>query len=255
MNPRTPHHPPRPDGPGISVIVPAYQEEGRLGRLLSQFPPDTRVRLGLQLIVSDGGSTDGTVGIAAAAADVVVENRDGHRQTISEGRNRGADVAGGELLLFLNADVTVGDPEGLIAAVREAFSDPRTVAAGCAVLVDPEEETRFDRWFHTAFNAWCRLLTFLGAGMSRGECQAVRAELFRRVGGYNEALAAAEDYDLFRRLAMRGRIAFLRGVTVFESPRRYRALGYPKVLGMWFVNALSVALGGTSRSREWGPIR
>ncbi|HLB00090.1 MAG TPA: glycosyltransferase [Bacteroidota bacterium] len=246
---------PRPDKPRVSVIVPAFQEESRLGRILSQFPPAFRRRRNVQLIVSDGGSTDRTCEIASGAADVLVENTDGHRQTISEGRNRGADAAGGELLVFLNADVTVDDPDNLLTAARVAFRDRRIVAAICRVLVDPAEETLFDRCFHVGFTWWCRLVTLLGAGMGRGECQIVRAELFRMVGGYNERLAAAEDYDLFRRVGKRGRIAFLRGVTIYESPRRYRALGYPKVLAMWFLNALSVMVKGSSRSKRWDAVR
>jgi hypothetical protein len=83
----------------------------------------------------------------------------------------------------------------------------------------------------------------------------VSAELFRRTGGYNEDLAAAEDYDLFRRLSLKGRIRFLPGVTVYESPRRYRSQGYPRVLWLWFMNAVSVTFTRRSRSREWTPIR
>jgi len=238
-----------------SVVIPSYQEEARIGSILSQFSPGFRKKHRIEVIVSDGGSTDRTREIATPMADMVVEHTEPVRQTISGGRNRGADAARGPLLVFLNADVTISDPEKLFCAATEAFSDPGIVAATCAVLVDPQEETRFDHIFHMCFNAWCRGLLFLRAGMARGECQIVRAELFRRVGGYNEALAAAEDYDLFRRLGGRGRIAFLPGVTVFESPRRYRALGYPRVLASWFLNVLSVTLRGSSRSKEWDPVR
>jgi glycosyltransferase involved in cell wall biosynthesis len=241
--------------PAISVIIPAFQEEGRLPKLLSQLTPDLRDLHGVEVIVSDGGSADGTVAIARAGADVVVEHPEGRRQTIAEGRNRGADVARGRVLVFLNADVTLADPAALFEAVGTAFRDGRLAAASCRVMVDPAEETPFDRRFHTAFNGWCRLVSSLGVGMARGECQAVPAELFRRVGGYNEALAAAEDYDLFRRLARKGRISFLPGVTVYESPRRYRALGYPRVLGLWFINAASVTFRGRARSRDWTPVR
>jgi len=250
--------PSRPDtryGADFSVVIPAYQEESRLGLLLSQFTADVRTKHRIEVIVSDGGSTDRTREIAGGVADTLVEHRESRRQTIAEGRNRGAEGAKGSILVFLNADVTVDDPDRLFAAAAAEFTDPGTVGATCAVRVDPREETRFDRFFHSCFNAWCRGLLAFGAGMGRGECQIVRTELFRSLGGYNEALAAAEDYDLFRRLRRRGRIAYLRGVTVHESPRRYRTLGYPKVLFAWFTNALSVTLTGSSRSKEWRPVR
>lgn len=205
--------------------------------------------------MSDGGSDDRTAAIAAETADRVVVHAGARRQTIAEGRNRGADAARGEVLVFLNADVTLADPEGFFPALRAAFADGRAAAAACRVMVDPAEETRFDRHFHRAFNLWCRLLTAAGFGMGRGECQAFRAELFRRAGGYRETLAAGEDIDLFRRIAGMGPARFLDGVTVHESPRRYRALGYPKVLWFWFANALSVTVRGRARSKEWTPVR
>lgn len=239
----------------LSVIIPSFQEGSRIGKILGQIPVPLRRGLGIEVIVSDGGSTDGTLPLAREGADGVAENPDGHRQTIGEGRNRGADLARGAVLLFLDADVTLPDAGRLFRRVIAAFADGRLAAATCRVMVEPAEATRFDRWFHTCFNAWCRLLTSLGFGMARGEFQAVSAELFRRIGGYNETLAAAEDYDLFRRIARHGRIMFLADVTVYESPRRYRALGYPRVLALWFMNAISVAFRGRAKSREWTAVR
>ncbi len=239
----------------ISVIIPAYQEGTRLTTLLGQISRPLRALHGVEVIVSDGGSTDETLGTARAGADVVVGHTGVRRQTIGEGRNRGADAARGRVLIFLNADVTLADPELFFSRMAEAFRDEPIAAASCRVMVEPSEERPVDRVVHIPFNAWCRLLSWLGAGMARGECQAVSSELFRTIGGYNEALAAAEDYDLFRRIGRKGRVRFLADVTVFESPRRYRALGYPRVLTLWFLNALSVALRGRSLSREWRPVR
>ncbi len=239
----------------ISVIIPALQEGTRLNRLLGQISQPLRALHGIEVIVSDGGSTDETVACAGAGADVVVSHAGPRRQTIGGGRNRGADVARGGVLVFLNADVTLADPALFFRRIGEAFGAEPIAAASCRVMVEPSEERPIDRLVHTPFNAWCRLLSWLGAGMARGECQAVSSELFRTIGGYNEALAAAEDYDLFRRIGRKGRVRFLADVTVFESPRRYRALGYPRVLTLWFLNALSVALRGRSLSREWRPVR
>lgn len=244
-----------PRTPDVSVIIPSFQEEERLPGILARFPRELRRARGIELIVSDGGSTDRTIAIARASADLVVEHAGARRQTIGEGRNRGADAARGRILVFLNADVIPADTGALLDEIVGALDRGGVVAASCRVMVDPAEETRFDRRFHSAFNAWCRFLAALGVGMARGECQAVRAETFRRVGGYDESLAAAEDFDLFRRLAGKGRIRFLHRVTVYESPRRYRSLGYPRVLWLWFVNAASVIFRGRAASREWTAVR
>src|SRR6476660_5703704 len=104
-DPRSPRVPARMPGPPlISVIVPTKHEEKLLQGCLEQFTPQIRARYRLELIVSDGGSTDTTVGIAAAYADYIAVHEEPYRQTIAEGRNRGAALANSELFIFVNAD-------------------------------------------------------------------------------------------------------------------------------------------------------
>ena len=95
----------------------------------------------------------------------------------------------------------------------------------------------------------------LGMGMGRGECHVMRAETFRSSGGYDAALAAGEDYELFLRLHRTGRIAFLREVTVYESPRRYRRYGYARITMLWLLNGLGVLFLKRSMVQEWTPVR
>jgi len=76
----------------ISVVIPTLNEEKLLPAMLRQFTPDLQRSHAIELVVSDGGSTDGTLAIAREQAHVLVENKEGIRQTISIGRNRGAEV-------------------------------------------------------------------------------------------------------------------------------------------------------------------
>jgi glycosyltransferase involved in cell wall biosynthesis len=239
--------------PRLSIIIPTFQEERYLEHIVAQFPAEIRKRCNAELIISDGGSSDNTLAVAHLSADVVVEAK--CAQTIAAGRNAGARCARGEILLFFNADVTIGDPERFLERMAEAVADRSVAAATCPVLVNPGEELLADRLFHRMFNAYCRFLNLLGMGMGRGECHAMRKEVFDRLGGYNEAIVAGEDYEFFLRLRRAGKIAYLKTLVVYESPRRYRASGYFRVSMLWFLNALSVLLWKRSLSRRWTPIR
>lgn len=249
-----------PGGIRGSIVIPTLEEERWLGLLLADLPPERRHRHGLEVIVSDGGSTDGTLAIARALADRVVVHEGPGRQTIAAGRNAGARIARGRVLLFLNADVRLPeDADGFLAALLAAAEEAG--AATCRVGVHPAEATRADRLVLGACDAVYRGMNTLGFGMGRGECHAVRRLVFTAVGGYDERLAAGEDFDLFRRIARWGRrtggarVRFLWEWTVWESPRRYRRRGYPRTLWAWTCNAASVALRGRAVSAAWEPVR
>jgi hypothetical protein len=109
--------------------------------------------------------------------------------------------------------------------------------------------------FHGFYNSYVKILNKAGMGMGRGECHMVRSGIFRSVNGYNESLAAGEDYDLYRRIAKKGKIKFISSLTVYESPRRYRKFGYRKVFGDWTRNSLSVLFRNRSVSSEWEAVR
>ena len=239
----------------ISLVIPAFNEEKLLPQILDQFPPALRAAHDAEIIVSDGGSGDRTAEIASAHGARVVVHDLPHRQTIAEGRNRGAAVARGDVLVFLNADVRVSDPDRFLGEARRLAARADVAGITCVVHVFPEEEILADRLFHLWHNAYVRFLNFIGEGMGRGECQILGAELFARVGGYNPAMVAGEDYDLFRRVRRHGRVVMMPGVTVFESPRRFRKYGYLHILWGWSRNALAVIFRNASSSEEWEAVR
>lgn len=242
----------------ISVIIPVLQEEKLLERTLSVFTPELRAMFALEIIVSDGGSTDGTLEIARRHADKIVCHTGQHRQTIAEGRNCGAAVAEGAILVFLNGDTYPAYPMQFFEAMHywlQSAQQHSEVALACPVHIPPEERLFSDRVFHLLYNSYVRLLNACGIGMGRGECQVIWAEQFRAVGGYNAHIAAGEDFDLYRRLARFGQIRCYSKMLVYESPRRFRRYGYSRVLWSWTVNALSVLIRRKAVSDEWEAVR
>ncbi len=239
----------------VSLIIPTLNEADVLPRTLQGLTPELRARYGVELIVSDGGSADGTADVARSlGARVVAPNAAGH-QTIAAGRNAGASAAQGDVFVFLDADSCPRSWDELFTESLGALKDERVAAATVRVEVDPKERIFADAVGLTFFNLLFLCQNILGFGMGRGNCQVVRASAFRRVGGYDASLTASEDYDLYRRLRKAGRISFLWRVVVYESPRRFRKLGYMRVAWLWGVNWVSVALRHRAVSKVWQRVR
>ena len=239
-----------------SIIIPTLNEEKLLPGLLSQLNGQCfRNKHDIEIIISDGGSNDKTLEIARCKADKVVIHNGPGKQIIAQGRNLGAKSANGEILVFVNGDILFPDVQKFFEYVNRHFINSKYGAMTCMVQVFPEEEIPSDRRFHRFYNGYFKLLNRIGVGMGRGECQIIRKAIFEEMNGYNEKMAAGEDFDLFRRIKKKHDILFTDSIMVYESPRRYRKIGYWGVTWSWLINAFSVVLKDKSISKEWEQIR
>ena len=174
----------------LSIVVPAYNEERLLAGTLAAIRTAAEVfdADGWELIVCDNNSTDRTAEIArAAGARVVFEP---HNQ-ISRARNRGADIATGEWLLFVDADSTPS--RALFADLKEAMQSGRVLGGGSTVAADDDAlSVRAALGF---WNAISRSLRWAAGAFVYCEAAA-----FRAAGGFSEELYASEELDLSGRL-------------------------------------------------------
>jgi glycosyltransferase involved in cell wall biosynthesis len=239
----------------ISVIIPTLNEEKLISNTLGQFTPELKQKFQIEVIISDGGSSDNTINIAESSADLILTANPKKPQNIPIGRNFGAKYASGKYLYFINADTKLEDPDKFFKETLTALSISKIIAVTMNFNVFPAEQKLADKLFHGFYNTYVFLLNKIGMGMGRGECQIVKKEFFNKAGGYNENFPAGEDFDLYRRLKKFGKIKYLRNLTVFESPRRYREQGYTKVFWKWTKNSVSVFLRNKAVSDKWEPVR
>lgn len=176
----------------ISIVVPAFNEERLLAGSLAQISRAAKVFEPLgwksELIVCDNNSTDKTARIAReAGATVVFEPVN----QIARARNRGAAAATGDWLVFIDAD---SHPSAeLFADVAAAIKGGKCLAGGATVKMDSNHRTaRLVVWI---WNSISRSFKFLAGSFIFCE-----AEAFRKIGGFNEKLFAAEELDLTGRL-------------------------------------------------------
>ncbi|MBI5159532.1 glycosyltransferase [Candidatus Micrarchaeota archaeon] len=199
----------------VSVIVPAFNEEKYLGECLKSIAAQ-KTRMGFELIVSDGGSTDKTVRIAEKYADGIVECR---KRGIWIGRNTGARKARGKVLVFVDADTRI--PPNYLDAVHAVLRDERIAGVSCAFRFD--EQTRSLKVIEELSNKYLLLKGSIGRGEILGFNNAVRAETFWRVGGFPDR--PLEDGALAKELLRVGSVVFLPEPRVITSSRRMKKGG------------------------------
>ncbi len=213
----------------ISVVIPALDEGGAIARALesTQAP-------GVERIVVDGGSRDGTPSRAAAlGAERVIESAPGRARQLDAGYR----AAHGDALLFLHADTRLDT--GWDKALRRALADPR--AAGGAF------ELRFDseRPAYRAIEWGARWRARLGLPYGDQGLFARRAVL-EGAGGIPD-VPIFEDLDLARAIRRAGRLVLL-DCRAHTSPRRYERSGLLRTVARNNL-ALAAWLLGLERSR------
>ncbi len=196
----------------LAVIVPTLDEERAIRPCLAAVGDEP----GVEVVVSDGGSTDATVALARAEFPraIVVTGPAGRGAQL----NRGAAAAASDayVFLFLHADCRL--PAGWAAAVRAALAEPG-VALGCFRLhTEPLPQGRGG----TLARGWWRLLDLRGRGFGRpygDQALFVRREVFAAVGGF-PAIPLMEDVEFVRRCLRHGRLARL-PLAVRTTARRF----------------------------------
>lgn len=186
----------------VTVIMPVLNEARLIERRL-----DELAQLGFDdVIVVDGGSTDGTNQLVRNAKLVI--SPPGRATQL----NAGAAVAKGEVLLFLHADVEL--PRDARSQLEDVLADDSVIAGAFRTCTIADRPTRLGPLLHLA-----DLRSRLSALPYGDQALFVRTDVFRRVGGF-PSLPLMEDLALSQRLSRAGRIRIARA-SVRVSGRRF----------------------------------
>lgn len=197
--------------PKISVIIPTLNEAPRLKKLLPQLLAIPQ----LEIIVSDGGSSDATEAVAQEFGVIFVSGPAGRGKQL----NRGAKIARGDILFFLHADSQV-DPS--------CFSQLQQVIAtgrqwGCFTLAF-DDPGLFFNW--VAWASSMRVRLFSSCYGDQGIF--CHREFFQSLGGFPD-YPFLEDLS-FSRQARKIQKASLLKATIITSSRRFKQNGLLKTL-------------------------
>ncbi len=201
----------------ISVIIPALNEAGGILSCLDSVKTQQDE---FELIVADGGSTDGTVEVVLPHARVIHS-----RQGRAIQMNSGARHASGDVFLFLHADSCL--PPGGFPLLERALADPRIVGGTFMLRFNsPRLLLRLIAFF-TRFKF--RYFHYGDQGIF------VRRPVFEQLSGFSE-ISFMEDVDFLQRLHRTGRVTLLKQ-PITTSARRFLERG---VLRQQLINIILV---------------
>ncbi len=213
-------------GSFLTVVIPSLNEENYIHRAIS-----SATDRDVEVIVADGGSTDGTVSLAESLGARVIHCPLGRARQ----QNCGAAAAKGENLLFLHADTRL--PEGYVTQVFETLMAPGPVMGAFRFKTDFSSPLmRLVEWVTHLRSRYLKL--------PYGD-QAIFMEkqIFEKAGGF-PVVPIGEDLFLVRHLSKHEdvQVATATGAVV-TSGRRWKTLGPLKTTWINQLMLMGMAMG------------
>lgn len=179
----------------ISIITAVYNNcetiSAALDSALGQADAD------IELVVIDGGSTDGTLEILRSYADrldVLVSEPD---QGIYDALNKGIRRASGDVVGFLHSDDLLADT-GVLSRIAAAFADPEVGALyGDLLYVSKDDPDQVVRYWRAGIFSTHRLRW---GWMPPHPTLYVRRNMYEQLGLFDTSFRIAADYDFILRL-------------------------------------------------------
>jgi glycosyltransferase involved in cell wall biosynthesis len=211
--------------PQISVIIPAFNERDFIVEALRSVNGQSYDRL--ETIVVANACTDDTAKLARAVADYVIEIP---RQGVSNAKNRGVEIANGNVYTFMDADSRM--KEDLLEKV--CFYILNGYSGGKAKIRSLDD----DRLRANLFCAYAEALsratkTFPFVDSGSGSFTFTTEELFDEIKsiygeGFRTDLQVMEDVDFLTKIKKHGKYKFITDSCLYTSMRRFMDEGYWK---------------------------
>ena len=207
--------------PQVSVVVPVYNDPTGLQDTLDSLVEQTYPTDAHEVLVVDNGSTDETPTVAREFADEyeqITALAEDEVQSSYAARNKGIEHASGEILAFVDADMTAGD-EWLVDAV-DAFERADAEYVGCNVEMVPSEDgdslaERYNLQTGFPIDHFVENL-----GFAPTCCLLVHRSVIDDVGPFDSRLLSGGDREFGHRVRDSGReLQFAPDATIYHPTR------------------------------------
>jgi glycosyltransferase involved in cell wall biosynthesis len=203
----------------ITFVIPALNEEKNIFDTIQSIK-SAIIKFKCEILVIDNGSKDDTVNVARSLGALVFEHPD---VTIAELRNLGVQKSSGELICFIDADVSIANNwENELEIFLEHPKKKPFFVTGSRCEVNLANGTFIEKnWFQLLQNSKSKYI-------NSGHLVTTR-DSFSHIGGFDASLKTGEDYDFCQR-ANKLNIPII-GNKKLQAFHR----GYPQTIGQFFL--------------------
>jgi glycosyltransferase involved in cell wall biosynthesis len=219
----------------LSIVIPCKNEEKQIGRTLTALQNQTVDMSRVPIYIADAGSTDSTLDIIR---NFIEEG--GLKIKVVEGgyppagRNKGASCCQSEYILFLDADIEMGEDTCIEKSVNLALEKELDLVA---TYIKCKDGNQYDRIFWEKMHAFTYRYPYIVGPYAAGMFILIRRSKFYELGGFNEKMILGDDWDLTHKIP-RQKFGVAK-TFIWTTNRRFMKQGYLKTFSRYFRVAFS----------------
>ena len=183
----------------FSIIIPAHNEGPNIGPCIGSIFKNRVEGAEFEVMVIDDGSTDQTVAVAEKAGARVLHKDKATMKTIAGLRNYGARISGGDILVFLDADMVV--PENWLATAKLHFDRGFKGVLGFVDRAPDQAGIVGRAWGQRLYIKRDRIMD---VDYLPGRNLFINRSVFEDINGFDASLTTAEDKDITLRVVAAG---------------------------------------------------
>ena len=219
----------------LSIVIPCRNEEKQIEPTLESLRVQTINISDVPIFIADAGSTDSTLDIIRKFKDdggLNIEIVQGGNPP--EGRNNGASYCQSEYILFLDADIELGENSCIEKSINLALEKDLDLVA---TYIKCKNGNPYDKIFWEGIHAFTYKYPYIVGPYAAGMFILIRRSTLYQLGGFNEKMVLGDDWELTHKIP-RSKFG-VANTFIWTTNRRFIKQGYLKTFSRYLMVAFS----------------